>query len=97
MDVDGAKNGLSRKYYMETTNINVPRKGMEMTTFLKDGMGQLNFWPAIESLFDNNIFFYSAVDDWDLFEQVLNLIYSSYVRSASEEHPVLMSEAPVSW
>ena len=36
------------------------------------------------------------IDDWDLFENVLNYTYSQCVKSDSELHPVLMSEAPVS-
>ena len=35
------------------------------------------------------------IDDWDLFENVLNYAYSQCVKSDSELHPVLMSEAPV--
>ena len=31
-----------KKYYIDTTSIHVPRKDMEMTTFLKDGMSM--FW-----------------------------------------------------
>lgn len=27
-----------RKYFIDTTAIHVPRKGVEITTFLKDGM-----------------------------------------------------------
>ena len=29
-----------KKYYIDTVNIKVPRKGMEMTTCLQDGMGK---------------------------------------------------------
>lgn len=32
------------------------------------------------------------VEDWDLFEKQLDCIYTSYIRSQSEYHPVLMSE-----
>lgn len=31
-----------RKYFIDTTSIHVPRKGVEMTTFLKDGMSKSN-------------------------------------------------------
>ncbi|KAF0308053.1 Actin-like protein 6A [Amphibalanus amphitrite] len=34
------------------------------------------------------------IDDWDLFENVLNYAYSQCIKSDSELHPVLMSEAP---
>ena len=36
------------------------------------------------------------IDDWDLFENVLNYAYSQCIKSDPELHPVLMSEAPVS-
>ncbi|XP_049775021.1 actin-like protein 6B [Schistocerca gregaria] len=34
------------------------------------------------------------IDDWDLFEQVLDYTYAKCIQSESEYHPVLMSEAP---
>ena len=39
MDVDGQN--PQRKFFLGTTSIHVPRKGMDMTTFLKDGMSML--------------------------------------------------------
>lgn len=62
-----------RKYFIDTTAIHVPRKGVEITSFLKDGM----------------------IEDWDLFEKMLDHIYSKHIRSDPKLHPVLMSEA--SW
>ena len=35
------------------------------------------------------------VNDWDLFEKLLNHIYKDHIRDAADKHPVLMSEAPV--
>ena len=40
MDIDGQQNKCQKKYFIDTTSIHTPRKGMEMTTFLKDGMSQ---------------------------------------------------------
>jgi actin-related protein len=44
MDIDsnGHQNNLTqqKKYFIDTTSIYKPRKNMEMTTFLKDGMSQ---------------------------------------------------------
>uniref|UniRef100_T1JBA2 Uncharacterized protein n=1 Tax=Strigamia maritima TaxID=126957 RepID=T1JBA2_STRMM len=62
-----------KKYFIDTTSIHVARKGMEMSTFLKDGM----------------------IEDWDLFEKMLDNIYSRHIKSESHLHPVLMSEAPL--
>jgi len=61
-----------KKYYIDTTSLHVAKKGMEVTTFLKDGM----------------------IEDWDLFEKVLDYTYSRHIKSESHLHPVLMSEAP---
>lgn len=38
MDVDGS--APQRKFFLDTTSIHVPRKNMDMTTFLKDGMSK---------------------------------------------------------
>lgn len=35
------------------------------------------------------------IEEWDLFEKLLNHIYKDHIRDKSEAHPVLMSEAPV--
>ena len=72
MEVDGGDN-KNKKYFIGTTSIGVPRKDMEVSSFLQDGM----------------------IDDWDLFEQLLDHIYKSHIRSDSQLQPVLMSEA--SW
>lgn len=34
------------------------------------------------------------IDNWDIFEQVVDYTYSKHLRSVPAEHPVLMSEAP---
>lgn len=34
------------------------------------------------------------IEEWDLFEKLLNHIYKDHIRDKSEAHPVLMSEAP---
>lgn len=35
------------------------------------------------------------IDDWDVFEKILDYTYAKCIKSESEFHPVLMSEAPV--
>ena len=37
------------------------------------------------------------VEDWDLFEKLLDHSYKNHIRSQSDIHPVLMTEAPVSF
>ena len=37
-----------------------------------------------------------AVEDWDLFEKMMDHLYEKHVKSESELHPVLFSEVPVS-
>lgn len=39
-DENTLKQTDNKKYYIDTNMIKVPRKGMEMTTFLKDGMSK---------------------------------------------------------
>lgn len=73
MEVDGNNVTSQKKHFIDTTSICVPRKGMEMASFLKDGM----------------------IEDWDLFERVLDYVYTKHVKSEPHLHPVLMSEA--SW
>lgn len=36
------------------------------------------------------------VEDWDLFEKMLDHVYNKHIKSESSFHPVLMSEASVS-
>ena len=68
------KPASNKKQYIDTVNLKVPRKGMEMKTFLKDGM----------------------VEDWDIFEKIMDHIYANQIKSDSPMHPVLMSEPAVS-
>ena len=60
------------KHYIDTNYLHVARKGMEISSYMKDGM----------------------IEDWDLFEKVLDYTYAKCIQSESEFHPVLMSEAP---
>ncbi|KAK6184521.1 hypothetical protein SNE40_001833 [Patella caerulea] len=59
-----------RKYFMDTVHIKVPRKKMDMVSFLKDGM----------------------VDNWDVFEKVMDYTYERHIKSDADHHPVMMSE-----
>ena len=38
METDEIKKDTSRKYFIDTNTLRVPRKGMEVQSFLKDGM-----------------------------------------------------------
>lgn len=40
--------------------------------------------------------YHFLVEDWDLFEQVLDYSYSKHIKSESQFHPVMMSEPAVS-
>ena len=42
-------------------------------------------------------FFPNAVEDWDTFEKLLDYLYVKDIKSESALHPVLMSEASVSY
>ena len=41
MDTDGDAKGPQKKYYIDTVNLKVARKGMEMKKFLDDCMSML--------------------------------------------------------
>lgn len=74
--LDDAKNGNSingeTKHYIDTNVLCVPRNGMKVVSYMKDGM----------------------IEDWDLFEKVLDYAYDKCIQSESKYHPVLMSESP---
>jgi len=77
MEVDDKKQDKNvtssgQKTYIDTTILHVARKGMEVVSYMKDGM----------------------IEDWDLFEKVLDYTYAKSIQSESMYHPVLMSEAP---
>jgi len=36
------------------------------------------------------------VEDWDLFEKMMDHLYDKHIKSEAELHPVLFSEVPVS-
>jgi len=71
MDTGDVKES-SKKFHVDTAQLNFPKEDMEVNSFMKDGM----------------------IQDWDLFEQVLDYSYKRIIQSASEYHPVLFSEAP---
>lgn len=50
-DENTLKQTDNKKYYIDTNMIKVPRKGMEMTTFLKDGM--IENWDTFEQVMDH--------------------------------------------
>jgi len=60
------------KYHIDTAALHFAKKGMEVQSYLKDGM----------------------VDDWNVFEEILDYSYDKIIKSQSEYHPVLFSEAP---
>ncbi len=62
-----------KKYHIDTVSLNYAKSGMDMTTYMKDGM----------------------INDWDLFEEVLDYSFAKVLRTESEARPVLFTEA--SW
>ena len=49
LDADeiSSQGNREKKYFIDTVNIKIPRKGMEMTGFLRDGMGEYFVFPVI--------------------------------------------------
>lgn len=60
-----------RKFHIDTVALHYPKKAMEVTNYIKDGM----------------------IDNWDIFEKVMDYSYDKVIKSESEQHPVLFSEA----
>lgn len=82
------------KYYVDTTYLNVPRPGMEVQTYMKDGM--IENWDLFEEVLDYTyakVPFYSQCSICCLLKLLLSP--SQVIQSKSEYHPVLFSEA--SW
>ncbi|CAG2244005.1 ACTL6B [Mytilus edulis] len=69
-DSEKSIKGPSKKYHIDTGAIKVPRKGAEISTFIKDGM----------------------IDNWDMYEELMDHIYNKSIKSESNLHPVMMSE-----
>ena len=65
---------VTKKYHIDTVGLHYPKKGMDVSTYIKDGM----------------------IEDWDMFEQILDYSYAKVIKSESEYHPVLFSEPAVS-
>lgn len=42
-----------------------------------------------------NLIYFPPVDDWDLFEKMLDYIYARHIMSESSQHPVMFSEVSV--
>ncbi|KAL4097230.1 hypothetical protein QTP88_022036 [Uroleucon formosanum] len=61
------------KHFIDVNSLCVPRKGMEVVSYMKDGM----------------------IDDWDLFEKILDYSYSKCLQTESQYHPVLFTESPL--
>jgi actin-related protein len=76
MEIDGkpidTSNITKKKFHIDTVGLHFPKKGMDVSTYIKDGM----------------------IDNWEMFEQLLDYSYDKVIKSESEQHPVLFSEAP---
>lgn len=70
METDDLKKEPAKKYFIDTNSIRVPRKGMEIQSFLDQGM----------------------IENWEMFEQLLDYTYKRQIQSESPDHPVMMSE-----
>jgi len=73
MEVDDPSFVPDKKYFIDTVNLKVPRKDMELVNYMNDGM----------------------IENWDVFEKVMDYSYKMHIKSDPALHPVLMSEC--SW
>ena len=82
-----------KKYFIDTVSVNVTKQG------------KLHFCHNFKLLLKHFVNFIDLeivgylkdgmIDDWDVFEKILDYTYAKCIKSESEFHPVLMSEAPV--
>ena len=56
-----------------------------------------NLWNFIWYPLLSSLLFSPTVDDWDMYQAILDHTYKNHIRSDSSLHPVLMSEPPVSY
>lgn len=82
-----------KKYYIDTTFITPPREGVEMMSPLKDGLGEEGGRKGERKTL---LFLFASVNDWDLYQKLLDHLFSRHIKTTPDLHPILMSEAPVS-
>ena len=81
-----------KKYYIDSTFITPPREGVDMVSPLKDGLGEGG---EREGRGGRETFIFTSVNDWDLYQKLLDHLFSRHVKTTPDLHPILMSEAPV--
>lgn len=72
-------------YFTGTVRLNVPKSGMEVNTYMKDGMSKFYYFKIN----------YFLVDDWDCFEKMLDYLYKDCLIAESAQHSVLFTEPAV--
>lgn len=101
MDTDKIKEAApasEKKYFIDTVSLNVAKQGLFVCSFPSFSY-RMCFLKMSFSIFpDLEIVNYlkdGMIEDWDVFEKILDYTYAKCIKSESEFHPVLMSEAPV--
>lgn len=86
-----ASGGRARKYdyFVGTENLIVPRPNAEVANYMKDGMSE-------HRITELKVKVPCLVEDWDMFESVLDHVYDKCLMAESRHHSVLFTEAPVS-
>ena len=100
---------MEKKYYIDSTHITVPRENVEINTPLRDGLGQRQLLqlptPPSHTHTHTHTHTHShthtippshhAVEDWDLYQRLIDHLYNRHLKTTPTEHPVLMSEPSV--
>jgi hypothetical protein len=96
---------VAKKYFIGTNSIHVPRENMEIVSPLKDVMSKLmtsysthdtcHCVTHVKNYLEMNTNYFYLVEDWDMFENLVEHVYKRHIRSDTSLHPVLMSEASV--
>ena len=94
----GPVSQLDKKYYIDSTYITVPREGVEINTPLRDGLGRYlyTYIHTADPPSPLIIHVLYSVEDWDLYQRLIDHLYTKHLRTTPTEHPVLMSEKAVS-
>lgn len=88
-------NNSAKRYLMGPVPLRTPIPNMELTSFLKDSMSMF-VWLFVFDYFDTNFCFMYIVEDWDLFEKMLDFVYMKHLNLDPSLNSVLFSEASVS-
>lgn len=82
-------------YYINPTEMVVPKSGQEVKTFLRDGISKLNNLIIQLNYCYYILITFLLVEDFELFDKMISYIYDKHIRSKPDQHPLMFSEVCV--